>query len=202
MKLPTKLFTVALGALVLAASAQALTITPTSGTDGVTRWSGPETAQGGPNGINSVIGPLITPSTELYKNDAVENSNLGSEAALPLAGSYHTVYGQTLDFSSATITYTGGNIVGPVAYMLVKDGNNNPGWYLYNLTALLWDGEATLNLSGFWEGVNGAISHISLYGISTPPGDIPPPGVPDSGSTVALIGLAFLALAFVKRKIA
>lgn len=197
MKTFTKSILAAASAVFLAVNAHALTITPTSGVNGVTRWSGDQTSQ---SQINTIIGPIISPSTELYKNNAVGGSNLGSEEALALAGSYHTVYGQTTDFSSATITYTGGNIVGPTAYMVVKDGNADPAWYLFNLTALTWNGQETLNLSGFWAGVTGSISHISLYGISTPPGDIPPPSVPDSSSTVALIGLAFMALSFFKRK--
>jgi len=44
----------------------------------------------------------------------------------------------------------------------VKDGNQVPIWYVYNLSDS-WDGVMDLNLTGFWPN-QGAISHVSIFG--------------------------------------
>ena len=112
-----------------------------------------------------------------------------------MAGSYATTFANTAsDPADATITYTGGNIVGATAWLLVKDGNNNPAWYLFNLTTLGWNGTDVLQLTGFWPG-SGAISHVALYGT-------PGTSVPDAGTTMALLGLGIGALGFARRKLA
>jgi hypothetical protein len=179
----------ALSALALAVSASALTITPSSGVLNTSRWSGPETSQ---SAINTVIAPIIGSATELYKQDVGQ-----PEAALPLASSYQTTFSNTpSDPSDAKIVYTGGQTVGSPAFALVKDGNQNPGWYLFNLTLLGWNGTADLEFQGFWPN-QGAISHISLYGTPETPG----PRVPDGGSTVALLGAVIALLAFARRQL-
>jgi len=187
-KLTTGLFT----AVVLASAAQAVIINPilpTSGTINVTRWQGNENST--PT-INAAIAPFIGSATELYK------SNVGGVEEKLLAGSYNTVYANSAgDPEDALVTYVPGNaFIGATAYALLKDGNSTPGWYLFNLTALGWNGMEALNFQDFWVG-NGAISHVSLYGTRR---DFDSPGVPDSGSTIALLGLAVAALAFAKRK--
>jgi hypothetical protein len=180
-----KLGLIPLLAVALSGSAYALSITPTTGTDGVTRWDGDETSQ---SEIDSAISPIIGNATELYKQ------NVGGSESGPFAGSYNTVFLDTpTDPSGATITYTGGPIIPEDAFMLVKDGNQEPAWYLYNLTALGWDGMDQLDLSGFWPN-QGAISHIAFYsGGGT--------SVPDGGATVVLLGLGLTALALVRRKL-
>jgi hypothetical protein len=181
---------VALAALALTSAASALPIIPTSGVLNVTRWEGNETGQ--PQ-IDAVIAPIIGASTEKYKQ------NVGGAESGSLAGSYTTTFANTPgDPSDATIVYNGGPILGNTRYMLVKDGNQTPAWYLFNLTALGWNGTETLFLTGFWPN-QGAISHISLYG-GPDGGDTP--GVPDSGSTIALLGLGLSLLAIVRRKLA
>lgn len=183
MKLGIRLFTATILVLGVAVSAQALNITPTSGVLNTTRWEGNQTSQ---SEIDAIVGPIVAPSTELYK------SNVGGSEEGSLAGSYHTVFSNTAtDPSDATISYTGGAFVGPTAYLLVKDGNQVPAWYLFNLTALGWNGTATLNLTGFWPG-NGAISHVSLYGTTAT-------SVPDGGSMAMLLGFALIGLAVTRR---
>jgi hypothetical protein len=171
-------------AVALSGSAYALSITPTSGVLNTTRWEGSETSQ---SDIDSAISPIIGNATELYKQD------VGGAESGPFAGSYNTVFLDTpAEPSGATITYTGGPIIPEDAFMLVKDGNQDPAWYLYNLTALGWDGMDQLDLSGFWPN-QGAISHISFYSGGT--------SVPDGGATVVLLGLGLSALALVRRKL-
>ena len=82
----------------------------------------------------------------------------------PLASSYTTSFTPAGDFSAFTTSYGGGPVVDPT-YLLVKDGNNVPIWYLFDINA--WNGTSNLTGSGFWEGVNGAISHLSIYGSTT-----------------------------------
>jgi len=156
--------------------ASALTIT----SDSLPQWSGPENSQ---KDINALIAPIIGAATEVYKQDVGAGSDTGS-----LAGSYTTTFSNSAsDPTDALIKYVSGGIVNPVAWLLVKDGNHSPGWYLFNLTALGWNGIEDLNLTGFWPN-QGAISHVTMYG----GGGMP--GVPDGGATLGLLSLAMLGL--------
>ncbi|SEM01166.1 VPLPA-CTERM protein sorting domain-containing protein [Syntrophus gentianae] len=126
--------------------------------------SGEETSQAE---INTIILPLISPAVELYKDE------VGSESGM-LAGSYKTTYTFMMsEPEEAVITYTGGTIVGPTAYLLTKDGlanDTNPAthaWYLYNLTALGWTGVEDITITGLWPD-QGAFSHVTLYGTPVP----------------------------------
>jgi len=154
--------------LAFAAQAHALLITPSTGSLNLdpdylneSRWEG-TTGPGQPQ-IDASIEPILnaygTTLPELYKKN-----NDGTEAG-SLAASYATTFsGDVGDFSGAAITYVGGPYVGPNAFLLVKDGASDPVWYLFYLTGLGWNGTDTLELSGFWAGVTGSISHVSLYG--------------------------------------
>jgi hypothetical protein len=148
--------------LAFGAQAHALSITPAS----TPQLWGLETSQ---SAINAIIASTISPAVELYKQNY-----MGSEDG-PLAGSYTTTFNG--DPNGATISYDGGDYVGQPAYLLVKDGSGPPGWYLFDLTGVTtpippktpaWDGQETLELSGFWLG-NGAISHVTLYGTQSVP---------------------------------
>jgi hypothetical protein len=149
--------------LAFGAQAHALSIDPGS----TPQWVGNDTSQ---SVIDGIILPLIAPATELYK---MESGTGGSESGA-LANNYTTAFNG--DLSGATITWDGGDYVGQPAYLLVKDGNQEPAWYLFDLTGAntppgtipAWDGQETLSLSGFWPD-NGAISHVSLYGTHSVP---------------------------------
>ena len=141
--------------LAFGAQAHALAINPTSP---VPLLTGPETSQAA---INAIVLPYVAPAVELYKAD------VGGSESGALWDSYATVFNG--DLSGATISYTPpGDIVGPPSYLLVKDGAQDPAWYLFGLSLAGWDGQEDLVLSGFWPG-NGAISHVTLYGVQAVP---------------------------------
>lgn len=129
----------------------------------------------------------------LYKSNYVEGAEDIEENAL--ADSYDTTYTSSEDApSGGTITYIGGSFISYDPYLLVKDGNHAPAWYLFDLTdrGLNWDGKEDLVLSGFWTG-KGAISHVSLYG-GDPLAPVPEP------STVILLGFGLAGFAGIRRK--
>lgn len=187
-----------IGGLALAGTqAQALSITPGSS---FLLATGTQTGQAQ---IDTAIALYLGTATELYKQD-VGGSESGS-----LAGSYATTF-QPSDANptGATITYTGGQIVAPPSYLLVKDGNQIPAWYLFYLAgpphtgtnpatvSAGWDGMEQLVLTGFWEGATGSISHVALYGTPRRPPDFP---APEPG-TMLLLGTGLLGLAGVSRR--
>lgn len=144
-------------------------------------WTGNQTSQAE---INTAIAGYLGSSVELYKQNV-----LGSEVGA-LAGSYETTFYNTpSDPSGALIHYVGGAYVGPTAFLLVKDGNHSPAWYLFNLTDFGWNGTADLVLSNFWP-AQGAISHVTLYGTQA----VPEP------ATMLILGVGLIGLAGYSRK--
>ncbi len=175
-KIPMLAAGAAVAGILAASSASALVIDPASTTIAA---SGLQTGQ---NAIDAVIFPIISPATELYKDD------VGGGESGSLAANYETQYFNTPgDPSEADISYVGGAIVDPNAWLLVKDGNHDPAWYLFDLTSLGWDGMDILELENFWPG-NGAISHVTLYGGDG--GGGPNPAVTEP----AVLGLALAGL--------
>ena len=144
--------------------------------------SGNETGQ---SQIDAVLDAAFDPDlVELYKMD------VGGPESGPLQGSYETTFNNTpSDPADADIVYVGGDIVGPDAYLLVKDGNQTPAWYLFYLTGLGWDGMDTLDLNNFWPN-QGAISHVTLYGIQS----VPEP------ATAFLVGLGLIGIVAIGKK--
>ncbi len=188
---PYRLLLSALLALAATHAVQALSITPTSGVLNTSRWQGDETGQAF---INTILAGIFPAGTlELYKQDVGQ-----AEANLPLKDSYKTTFSNSpSDPSTALIEYTGGPIVSPTAYGLVKGGgpaNAAPFWYLFDLTALGWNGTDSITYSGFWPN-QGAISHVTLYGKQANQ-------VPEGGSALVLLGLSLAFLGFARRKLA
>lgn len=76
-------------------------------------------------------------------------------------------------------------------YVAVKDGNIDPRYYFFDISAL-WDGQEDLVFSNFWSNGRGAISHISIWG--SPAVEVPEPG------TLGLLGLGLMGLAYSRRR--
>lgn len=124
-------------------------------------------------------------NTELYRigNDQAESGSLASS----YTGSVTPLAAGASQFSAFTITYGSGPAIDPT-YMLIKDGNNTPIWYLFDISA--WDGTSTLSGSGFWP-ENGSISHVSVFGVQAA---IPEP------ATIAVWAMLGMAGAFGAKK--
>jgi hypothetical protein len=161
--------------------------TPNCGSPICIAATGNQTAQ--PQ-IDAAIAGFLGTATELYK------ANVGGAEEGSLAGSYETVFNPATNPTGATITYVGGSIVAPPSWLLVKDGNAEPAWYLFHLNdgVVGWDGTETLVLENFWAGTTGAISHVTLYGT-------PGTSVPDGGMTLAFLGAALFGLETLRRRL-
>jgi len=174
-----RILLIACGLAIMALSQVAYGLQITPSTD--SPYTGDDTSQAV---IDSIVLGITGYSHPLYK--ATPGSPVAEEGVL--AGSYETVFDD--DNSDAVIEYVAGDIVGPIAYLLVKDGRQQPAWYLFNLTGLGWDGMEKIEVQGFWPN-QGEISHVSLYGNRT--------GVPDGGTTMMLVGMAMIGLGALRR---
>lgn len=103
--------------------------------------------------------------TLLYK------ANVGTVAAPAtteegtFTASYNTAFFNTpLDPQDATIAYDGApdpKITCPFCYLVVKDGNQSPAQYFFNIGS--WNGTDHIVLTGFWPS-RGAISNVAIWG--------------------------------------
>jgi hypothetical protein len=92
--------------------------------------------------------------------------------------------------TGGTIDWLGGDKADcPECYLIVKDGNNSPSQYLLSLND--WDGMEQIVLSGFWEGTQGAISNVAIWGGAV---SVPEPGM------LSLLGAGLLAAGLGRRR--
>ena len=159
--------------------------------------------------INAAFGTTYTDLTMSYK------ANVGSGEEGPYAGNYATVFSNSAsDPADALITWDNNGepfIPCPTCLLIVKDGNQTPAQYLFDLGA--WDGQESIQMTGFWPN-QGAISNVAIWSGSTSTsrstsrtggqtstggqtrtgGQIPEPGV------LALLGAGLLGQVFLLRQ--
>lgn len=163
----------------------------TVGVDDYKCWQGIDPHNPTVSSFTTMTGlPSLSGLKEFYKNDVETGEEEGD-----LSGSYNTVYfdefgNPSSDPSAALITYVEGanSSACPDCYLLVKDGKQDPIWYLFDIG--YWDGEMALDLQHFWLD-NGAISHVAIWGVET---NVPEPGV------AGLLAIGLLAMVAVRRR--
>lgn len=180
----------ALVALIMPVAANAtLVLTPSTTTCGSSPClaaTGNETAQ--PD-INDAIAGFLLGDDEVYKQNVGDGFDTGSAA-----GWYTTTFfNSPSDPSEATIVWDGGSFLTDASYLLVKNGAQDPAWYLFDISS--WDGQETISLIGFWP-ENGAISHVTIYAGE---GDDCCRTVPEPGP-LGLLGGGLVVLYFIRRR--
>jgi hypothetical protein len=180
------------GTLALAAAPSGMAadylVTPTT----VPQWTGTDTANLSAAQIAALVGYVGTLS-EVYVQ-IVGGSEGGS-----FAGSYTTTFDNTSgDPMDARIDYDGNpdpTITGSPIYLYVKDGNQDPAFYVFNISD--WNRTDDIYIQGFWP-QQGAISHVAIFtGTGTPPSQ-----VPDGGATLAFLGMALVGVESLRRRMA
>ena len=169
-----------LAVVAVAPNASAVLITPST----TPVWTGSDNSNFNAAAITAIVGGSAL--TEVYKQ------NVGGDETGSFASSYATSFSNTAaDPSDALIDYgSGSSISGSSIFLYVKDGNQNPAYYIFDIST--WNGTDDLTLTGFWPR-QGAISHVAIL---TRGGS----SVPDAGTTVALLGAGLIGVGALRRR--
>jgi hypothetical protein len=189
----------ALGILALSgmAVADGLSVTPgdcgTTYVLGSTCWvigtstDGEPTANPDAAEISALVGNTVN---ELYRKEVDGGAEYGG-----FQDDYYTeFYNTPTDPAEATIFWNGPDFITCDAtnpcYLTVKDGDQDPNVYVYDITAA-WDGKEHIHMTGFWP-EQGAISWVGIFGGDS--SKVPEPG------TMALLGLGLVGMGLMRRR--
>jgi hypothetical protein len=160
--------------------------------------------------MSSASAIIIDPSTEIQWNAVDDmpspeinnpNSSEDINAIVGFLGELSEVYYANVNAEDFTINISGGPITGDSLFLVVKDGDHDPIWYIFDLLHLdlvgdttpdeFWNGSDPIELSGFWP-EQGSISHVSIWsdGVSVP-----------EPATVLLLGIGLVSLTIIGRKV-
>ena len=181
--------------MMFALEAQALVIT-TSTIDGAacdssTCWSGSTPNNPDADDVSFIIG--VADLVSLYKADVPKEGRITVESGL-FTSSYETSFtpvptnpADPLDPENAFISYVEGDFIScPECFLVVKDGNHDPIWYIFDIGS--WNGTDDIEIMNFWPD-SGAISHVDIVGrITSVP--VPAPVWLFCSGLLGLVGVA------------
>ena len=145
------------GAMGIASQAHALNITP-AGPGLVATVSGLPASSLNADDVELLLN-LNFDLGSLYKQDEPVLAMPPYNESGNGAGYYTTSFNG--DLSGGTISWDGPLFADcPSCYLVVKDGHQDPYAYIFDLGN--WDGQETINLSGFWP-AQGSISYVQIF---------------------------------------
>jgi hypothetical protein len=125
-------------------------------------WTSDVTSALSADAVEAIIA-LTYPAAELTLLYKAEVEDLSEEGGF--AGSYTTTFeNEPDDPEDALVEWVGPGVIDTSVptILLVKDGNQTPNQYLFDLTGI-WNGTDSIHLENFFPG-GGAISHVAIFG--------------------------------------
>lgn len=182
------------GMLGVASQAHALTIMPSSPSLVYTTNATPAIDA---DGVESALASVFINPGQL--GEAYKQNEGGGESGTAMSY-YTTTFLPTFDPSGAEIKWDGSYFIEcGDCYLVVKDGNHTPALYIFDISS--WNGQDTLDLSGFWMD-QGTISYVAIYNNASMDGGGTIAAIPEADTYAMLLaGLGLVGFA-ARRKIA